>query len=62
MYRDVRLHDILLSFHLAFKSYHALEAYARDRDVVSIIPPGSFIDAFERHKLPFEISDGKRAG
>ncbi|MEZ3561432.1 hypothetical protein [uncultured Duncaniella sp.] len=60
VYRDVRLHDILLSFHLAFKSYHALEAYARDRGCrIYNSTPGSFIDAFERHKLPFEISDGR---
>lgn len=54
VYHDVRLHDILLSFHLAFKSYHQLEAYARSRgcDIYNATP-GSFIDAFRRRKLPF---------
>lgn len=55
VYRDVRLHDILLSFHLAFKSYHALEEYARGNGChIYNSTPGSFIDAFERRQLPLE--------
>lgn len=54
VYRDVRLHDILLSFHLAFKSYHQLAAYAKARGCsIYNATPGSFIDAFPRKKLPF---------
>lgn len=53
VYRDVRLHDILLSFHLAFKSYHAIAQYARAEGVEIInSTPGSFIDAFPRQRLP----------
>ncbi|MCM1522445.1 MAG: hypothetical protein NC039_07320 [Muribaculaceae bacterium] len=52
VYRDVRLHDIMLSFHLAFKSYHAIERYAKSKGVEIInATPGSFIDAFIRGKL-----------
>lgn len=54
VYRDVRLHDILLSFHLAFKSYHAVERYARTKGChIYNATPGSFIDAFERRKISF---------
>lgn len=53
VYRDVRLHDILLSFHLAFKSYHRVASYARRRGVRIVnSTPGSFIDAFPRGMLP----------
>lgn len=49
VYKDVRLHDILLSFHIAFRSYHAIASYARARGVeVFNSTPGSFIDAFPR--------------
>ncbi|MCM1076026.1 MAG: hypothetical protein NC411_01540 [Bacteroides sp.] len=54
VYRNVRLHEILLSFHLAFKSYHILEEYARRKGcTIYNSTPGSFIDAFPRRKLPF---------
>lgn len=53
VYRDVRLHEILLSMHLAFKSYHRIEQYARRRGIdIFNATPGSFIDAFRR-KMPF---------
>jgi len=52
VYRDVRLHDILLSFHIAFRSYHAIERYARARGVeICNCTPGSYIDAFKRKTL-----------
>lgn len=52
-YRDLRLHDVVHSFYVAFKSYHHLRRFA-DREGVRIInaTPGSFIDAFERGGLP----------
>lgn len=54
VYRNVKLHEILLSFHLAFRSYHRLEDYARKKGChVYNSTPGSFIDAFERRPLPF---------
>lgn len=52
VYADVRLHDILLSFHLAFKSYHAIARYAARRGVEIInSTDNSFIDAFKRNPL-----------
>lgn len=54
VYRNVKLHEILLSFHLAFKSYHKLEDYAKSRGFnIYNSTPGSFIDAFPRKPLPF---------
>ncbi|MDE6078847.1 MAG: hypothetical protein K2G35_02145 [Duncaniella sp.] len=53
VYRDVRLHDMMLSFHLAFKAYHVIASYAAARGVkIFNATPGSFIDAFERRPLP----------
>ncbi len=52
VYRDVRLHDILLSFHLAFKSYHSVNRYAQSKGCnIYNSTPGSFIDAFPRREL-----------
>lgn len=47
-----KLHSILYSFYLAFRSYHEIEDFA-SRHGVSIYnaTPGSFIDAFERRSL-----------
>lgn len=51
-YRGVRLHDVLGSMAVAFRSYHAVRAYAEKRGVrIYNATPGSLIDAFER-KLP----------
>lgn len=49
VYRDVRLHEVLGSMAIAFRSYHAIADYAA-RCGVSILnaTPGSFIDAFPR--------------
>lgn len=50
-YRNYRLHQIVESFAVAFKSYHDIAAYAASRGVKIInATPGSFIDAFERKK------------
>lgn len=52
VYRDIHMHDILLSFHIAFKAYFDIEKYARGEGVDIInVTPGSFIDAFRRGTL-----------
>jgi hypothetical protein len=52
-YKGYRLHQILFSFYVAFKSYFAIERYAKSRGVnIYNSTPGSFIDAFERRGLP----------
>ncbi len=52
VYRGVRLHDVLLSMHLAFKSYHSIARFAARHGVnIYNATPGSFIDAFPRKKL-----------
>lgn len=49
---DKRLHDLLLSLHVAFKSYHAVEDFARYiHKKIYNITPGSYIDAFGRMKI-----------
>lgn len=52
VYKDIRLHEILLSFHIAFRSYFFVRRYA-DTIGASIFnaTPGSFIDAFPRRSL-----------
>lgn len=51
-YRNYRLHQIVESFAVAFKSYHAIANYARSKGVKIInATPGSFIDAFPRANL-----------
>lgn len=52
-YRGYRLHQIVESFSVAFRSYHQIRAFA-DTLGARIInaTPESFIDAFERGKLP----------
>lgn len=48
-YRGYRLHQIVESFAVAFRSYHNIERYAAKRGVDIInCTPGSFIDAFKR--------------
>lgn len=51
-YTNYRLHQILYSFYIAFKSYFGVRRFA-DRHNVKItnITPGSYIDAFERGSL-----------
>lgn len=49
IYRGVRMHQMMYSLYVAFKSYFAIERYARKRGVEIInATPHSFIDAFER--------------
>ena len=51
-YRGYRLHDIVHSFYVAFRSYHMLQAWARRRHIdIYNVTPGSYIDAFERRSL-----------
>lgn len=53
VYGNVRLHEILYSFHVAFKSYFAVRRYADHLGARIVnVTPGSFIDAFERGALP----------
>ncbi|MBD5225274.1 MAG: hypothetical protein HDS68_04815 [Bacteroidales bacterium] len=58
IYRDIKLHEILESFSIAFKSYHRIKKYA-DHIGANVYnsTPGSFIDAFERKPLPSYKSD-----
>lgn len=53
IYKDIRIHQIIHSFYVAFRAYHLIERFAR-RAGCSIInsTPGSFIDAFPRGPLP----------
>lgn len=50
-YKNFRLHQIVESFAIAFRSYHRIANYAKSKGVRIInATPGSFIDAFERAK------------
>lgn len=52
-YRNYRLHEIVESFAIAFRSYHDLRRYTDSRGIsIFNATPGSFIDAFERKSLP----------
>lgn len=52
VYKNIRLHELLLSFHIAFKAYFDVEEYARYIGAnVFNATPGSFIDAFPRKSL-----------
>lgn len=52
VYKDIRLHEIMYSFHVAFKSYFTILDYAKSEGVeIYNSTPGSFIDAFERRPL-----------
>ena len=51
-YKGYRLHDILMSFYTAFRSYHRLARWAARKGIVIYnATPGSFIDAFDRRGL-----------
>lgn len=51
-YTNYRLHDILYSFYVAFKSYDGVEMFARSRGVSIVnVTPDSYIDAFARGTL-----------
>ena len=48
-----RLHEILHKFMLSFKAYFDINEYAKSQNVKILnVTKGSFIDAFERLKLP----------
>ncbi len=52
-YRGYRLHQIVESMAVAFKSYHQIARFAAHAGTRIInATPGSFIDAFERGNLP----------
>lgn len=52
-YKGYRLHQIIYSFYVAFRSYFAIARYAAARGVsIYNSTPGSFIDAFPRRPLP----------
>ena len=52
VFKDTRLHTVLESFAIAFRSYHSIAAYAKKSGVDIInATPGSFIDAFPRRKV-----------
>ena len=52
VYKDIRLHEILLSFHIAFRSYFFVSRYAKTIGAsIFNATPGSFIDAFPRRSL-----------
>ena len=52
VYKNIRLHQLLLSFHIAFKAYFTIARYAAHRGVeIYNSTPASFIDAFPRRPL-----------
>lgn len=53
VYKDVRLHQIMYSFYVAFRSYFRIRSYAESVGAaIYNSTPGSFIDAFTRKALP----------
>lgn len=53
VYKNIRLHEVIYSFYVAFKSYFAVRRYADSVGVkIYNSTSGSFIDAFERRPLP----------
>jgi hypothetical protein len=51
-YEGYRLHQIINSFYVAFKSYHQIERYAQTSNIsIKNATPGSYIDAFPRTTL-----------
>lgn len=49
VYKGVRLHQVIMSFYVAFRAYHDIAAWARARGVsITNATPGSMIDAFPR--------------
>ncbi len=52
VYKNIRLHEIMYSFYVAFYSYFGVERFARHYGaVIYNATPNSFIDAFERKSL-----------
>lgn len=53
VYTDIRLHQILESFSIAFRAYHDIADFTSRNGInVYNASPGSFIDAFPRRQLP----------
>ena len=51
-YMNIKLHDVLESMQIAFRTYHTIQRYALTRGISILnITPDSFIDAFPRKKL-----------
>lgn len=52
VYKGVPLHSIIGSLAVALKSYHSIEAFAKEKGVgIYNCTPGSFIDAFRRKDI-----------
>ncbi len=50
-YKGYRLHDIVMSFYVAFSGYHRLRRYAESRGThIYSATPDSMIDAFDRRR------------
>lgn len=53
VYTHHHLHDLFLSYYIAFKAYHEIQAWAAKRNIhIYNVTPGSFIDAFTRVDFP----------
>lgn len=51
-YKGYRLHDIVRSFYIAFRSYHSLQRHALAKGIsIYNSTPGSYIDAFPRRPI-----------
>lgn len=52
VYKNIKLHEILMSFYVAFNAYHKIAAYASRMGVkIYNSTPSSYIDAFTRKPL-----------
>lgn len=52
VYVGRKLHEVIESFHIAFKAYHTIERWAASRDIeIYNATPGSMIDAFKRRDI-----------
>lgn len=53
VYNNIKLHDIINSFYIAFRAYHYIREYASSHNInIYNSTPDSFIDAFHRAPLP----------
>lgn len=51
VYRGVKLHDVIMSFYVAFRAYHDIAEYAESHGIRIVnATPNSMIDAFPRIK------------
>lgn len=51
-YMKIKLHEVLESMYIAFRTYHTIRRYADTRSTIIInITPDSYIDAFPKTKL-----------